>query len=127
MQALETIFELKLRSCMRRGLDAFIAKVAAEKERRQNNSRLQLAALVIHLGAARRSIAVWRHETAVARLTRTSYNMAGPKVKSASRATSQRSSIDYGSRQQQQQRRTKNIIAVVPEADDGLEWLRSMS
>jgi hypothetical protein len=132
MQALEAIFELKLRSRMRRGLDAFIAKVAAEKERRQNNSRLQLAALVIHLGAARRSIAVWRHETAVARLTRTSYNMAGPKVKSASRATSQRSSIDYGSRQQQQQqqqqqRRTKNKIAVVPEADDGLEWLRSMS
>jgi hypothetical protein len=70
IHALGTILENVLTSRMMRGVEAFKAKVAAEKERRQNNSRLQMAALILHLGAARRSITAWRHETAVTRLTR---------------------------------------------------------
>jgi hypothetical protein len=147
LRSLETIFDLELQIRMRRGLDAFRGLVAAEKERRQNNSRLQLAALVIHLGAARRSIAAWRHETAVARLTRSSYSNNGPVVRKAappsssssttssttgfvpSRSNSQRSSVDYGSSKRRTTAANMMMMPAVKEAndDDGLDWLRAVS
>ena len=144
LRSLETILDLELQIRMRRGLDAFRACVAAEKERRQNNSRLQLAALVIHLGAARRSIAAWRHETTLARLTRSSYSNNGPVVRKvapssssssssttgfvSSRSNSQRSSVDYGGSSKRRTTSASMMMPAVKEAnDDGLDWLRAVN